>query len=57
LSEGAKSARNTEDHGVVLELLQAIMIENATRGSVDVGVGVLGLAVLLQDVRCNLESL
>lgn len=43
LGKAAKGTGDTEDDGVVLKLGQAIVVEDTSRGSVDVRPGVLGL--------------
>lgn len=52
-----QTSGHTEDNGVVFELGQSVVVQHATRGSVDIGIWVLGLAMLLQDIRSNLISL
>ena len=54
LSEDAVRAAHTEEDGVVVVLRQAIVLEQDTRVGVDVRVGVLGLAVLCEDLRHDL---
>lgn len=43
LDQGSESAADTKGDGVVQGLLEAVVVEEDTRGGVDVGVGVLGL--------------
>lgn len=43
LDEGSEGTADTEGDGVVQGLLEAVVVEEDTRGGVDVGVGVLGL--------------
>lgn len=43
LSQRTKGAADTKGDGVVERLLEAVVVEENTRGSVDVGVRVLGL--------------
>ena len=48
LGEGAQAARDTKGGGVVERLVEAVVVEEDAGAAVDVGVGVLGLAVLLE---------
>lgn len=57
LGKDTNGTRNTEEDGVVVGLGQAVVLEQDTGVSVDVGVRVLGLAVLSQDTRGNLVDL
>jgi hypothetical protein len=57
LGKHTKSARHTEENSVVVLLSEAVVLEEDTRVSVDVGVGVLGLAVLGEDAGGDLVDL
>lgn len=48
LGKGTQATRNTKGGGVVQRLVEAIVVEENAGAAVDVGVGVLGLAVLLE---------
>ena len=52
--EDTKSARDAKEHGVVVHLLEAVVLEENARVGIDVGPGVLGLALLEKDRRDNL---
>lgn len=49
LGEGSDSARHSEEHCVVLELRESVVPQEDSGMRVNVGVGVLGLAVLGED--------
>jgi len=57
LGKDTNGTRNTEEDGVVVSLGQAIVLEENTRVGIDVGVGVLGLAVLGKNARSDLVNL
>lgn len=57
LGQDTNGTRHTKEHGVVVGLGQTVVLEQDTRVSVNVGVGVLGLAVLGQDNRSDLVDL
>lgn len=57
LGKDTESAGYTEEDGVVVLLGEAVVLEEDTGVSVDVGVGVLGLAVLGEDTGGNLVDL
>lgn len=57
LGKDTNGAGNTKEDGVVAGLGQAVVLEENTRVGIDVGEGVLGLAVLSQDTRGNLVNL
>mgnify|MGYP005989195041 CR=1 FL=1 len=57
LGKDTNGARNTEEDGVVVGLSQAVVLEQNTRVGIDVGEGVLGLAVLGQNTRGDLVDL
>jgi hypothetical protein len=57
LGKHTKSARHTEENSVVVLLSEAVVLEEDTRVSVDVGVGVLGLAVLGENAGGDLVDL
>lgn len=50
LGEGTQTTRDTKGGGVVQGLVEAVVVEEDTGAAVDVGVRVLGLAVLLEDL-------
>ena len=52
-----RTARDTENDSVVLELAHAVVVEHAAGRGVDVRVRVLRLAVLLEDVRRDFRGL
>mgnify|MGYP007135338112 CR=1 FL=1 len=54
LGERAKTTRDTKGGGVVQGLSEAVVVEEYTGRRVDVRIGVLGLAVLLEDLRGDL---
>ena len=54
LCQWAKTSANTEGGSVVQRVVETVVVEQNTRAAVDVGEGVLGLAVLSQDTWCNL---
>ena len=54
LRQSADGAGNAEEHGVEVGLGEAIVVKHAAGVGVDVGPGVLGLAVLGEHVRNNL---
>jgi hypothetical protein len=57
LSDTAHGARDTKDDGVVLELGEAVVVEERAGSGVDVGERVLGLAVLGENAGRDLEEL
>lgn len=57
LSERTEGSGNTKDDSVVLEFCESVMVQDAARSGIDIGVGVLSLSVLLQDIRGNLGRL
>lgn len=57
LRKHTKGAGHTEEDGVEVLLLEAVVLEEDTRVGVDVGVGVLGLAVLGEDTGGDLVDL
>ena len=57
LGKHTNGARHTEEDSVVVGLSQAIVLEEHTRVGIDVGVGVLGLAVLGEDLGGDLVDL
>lgn len=50
LGKGTQTTGDTKGGSVVESLVEAVVVEENTRAGVDVGVGVLGLAVLLEDL-------
>jgi hypothetical protein len=57
LGEDTDGSGHTEEDGVVAGLGKTVVLEEDSGVSIDVGVGVLGLAVLSQDTRGNLVNL
>lgn len=57
LGQDTNGTRHAEEHGVVVGLGQTVVLEQDTRVGVNVGVGVLGLAVLGQDAGGDLVDL
>lgn len=57
LGQDTQGSRHTEQDGVVVGLGQAVVLQEDTRVGVDVGVRVLGLAVLGQNTGSNLVNL
>ena len=57
LGQDTNGTGNTEQDGVVVGLSQAVVLEENTRVGIDVGEGVLGLAVLGQDTGGDLVDL
>jgi hypothetical protein len=57
LGKDTKSTGHTEEHGVVVLLGEAVVLEEDTGVGVDVGVGVLGLAVLGENTGGDLVDL
>jgi hypothetical protein len=57
LGKAAKGPGNAKNDSVVLEFSQAVVVKNTARGSIDVGVWVLGLAMFLENIRSDLEGL
>lgn len=57
LGKDTNGARNTEEDGVVVGLGETVVLEEDTRVGVDVGEGVLGLAVLGEDAGRDLVDL
>lgn len=57
LGKDTNGTRHTKEHGVVVGLSQAVVLQKDTRVGINVGVGVLGLAVLSQDTGSNLVNL
>lgn len=57
LGQDTNGTRNTEEDSVVVGLSQAVVLQENTGVGIDVGEGVLGLAVLSQDTRSNLVNL
>jgi hypothetical protein len=53
LGERAKTTRHTECGSVVQSLVEAVVVEQDSGAAIDVGVRVLGLAVLLENLRSN----
>lgn len=57
LGQRTDGTRDTEDDRVVGELGEAVLVQHAARGGVDVREGVLGLAVLLEHAGRHLRHL
>lgn len=57
LGKDTDGAGNTEEDGVVVCLGETVVLEEDTRVGIDVGEGVLGLAVLSEDTRGDLVDL
>jgi hypothetical protein len=57
LGKRTETTRHTECGSVVKSLVEAVVVEQNSRAAVDVGVGVLGLAVLLENFRSDLTVL
>ena len=57
LGKDTNGAGDTEENSVVVGLGETVVLEEDTGVGIDVGVGVLGLAVLGQDTRSNLVDL
>lgn len=57
LGQDTNGTRHTKEHGVVVGLGQTVVLQQDTRVGIDVGVGVLGLAVLGQHTRGDLVDL
>lgn len=53
LGKRSKTTGHTESGGVVKSLVESVVVEQDTGAAVDVGVRVLGLAVLLEDLGGN----
>lgn len=57
LGKDTNGTRHTEEYGVVVGLSQTVVLQQDTRVSVNIGVGVLGLAMLGQNARGDFVDL